>query len=127
MIHSFLLPNKGTTHYMIKSSNSNIDAATFEARAHFLFPKFVGMVPWSSWEEYSSARRSMHMLTRWGNRHICTCKDGLKKGMCKHAIGSCVLLGQCTLDSAVTSVPITDRRQKGRPKRALPGQALCRE
>ena len=94
----------------IRSSNRVVaNLFTFNSYVE-LASKFRMVKVWSSGTEWYAS---------------CYCRDYLQHQYCKHSIGSLYLLGKFQFERNVTSVPLGQKRSRGRPKQVAP--ALSRE
>ncbi|CAF2516970.1 unnamed protein product [Rotaria sp. Silwood2] len=50
----------------------------------------------------------------------CNCPDFLKNYICKHAVGMAIRLKYCKPPAAAKTVPIGEKRKRGRPAKAKP-------
>ena len=58
-------------------------------------------------------------------RSVCTCPQFFKRGVCKHIIGISIRLGLTQAPLEAKSVPLGQKRKRGRPSKAKP--ALVRQ
>jgi len=65
-------------------------------------------------QEYFSYHRVNFNVTDW-TKSSCTCPFFQKQFVCKHIYGIAVVRGQCTFSTAAKSVPLGQKRKRGRP------------
>ena len=120
-----LTHDSGVQQYFIKPANSKATAEEFEDAVDAY--KIAKTAPggYGSWDNYAKLRESVWILTTDGTTEVCTCPMFLKKGACKHSLGVKIILGQVEVPPHATSVPLGQKRKRGRPKKA--GAALMRD
>ena len=110
-------PNKERSEFLSASilnaiaSSHRVTANLFTFRSYVeLVSKFRMVKVWYSGAEWNAS---------------CYCRDYLQCQYCKHSLGSLYLLGKLQFDRNVTSVPLGQKRRRGRPKQV--GEALSHE
>lgn len=83
---------------------------------------FFSNFSWQSFDQYVISRNSMWVVklteSNWESAS-CTCQIFLKEYICKHILGIAIRLKYCDIavvPAAAKSVPIGEKRKKGRPK-----------
>ena len=71
----------------------------------------------NSFKEYKDMRTSCWLLEERDNDFFCDCPIGMKGKLCKHTIGMRYVTGKLEATSQVRSVPLGQKRKRGRPKR----------
>ena len=71
----------------------------------------------NSFKEYKDIRTSCWLLEERDNDFFCDCPIGMKGKLCKHTIGMRYVTGKLEATSQVRSVPLGQKRKRGRPKR----------
>ena len=75
--------------------------------------------------DYQTWLNEWHLVDNSNGFFSCTCYEGLKKYRCQHSVGLEILVQGLPVPAEVTSLPIGQRRTKGRPKKI--GPALSKE
>ena len=82
---------------------------------------------WSTFDEYTASRKAVWTLVNVteGNGFTCNCPVFMKKNICKHSLGLEIHLKIADAPALAKTVPLGQRRKRGRPKQAKP--ALLRQ
>ena len=78
-----------------------------------------------SFQEYLDVRTSCWILEERDGDYFCDCPVSMKGKLCHHTVGMSYLQGKLEATSEVRSVPLGQKRKRGRPKK-LPGNCLSR-
>lgn len=70
-----------------------------------------------SFDEYLSIRSSCWIVEERDGDFFCDCPIGMKGKLCKHTVGLLYREGHIEVTSEVRSVPLGQKRRKGRPKK----------
>ena len=100
----------------IVNSSSNKLPGSLKERAKERI-KQRGIPDFKSFDDYMQIRTSCWIVEeRDGNFH-CDCPKGMKGKQCWHEVGLLYKAGRLEVTSEVRSVPITQKRKRGRPKK----------
>ena len=71
----------------------------------------------NSYDEYMVERTSCWILEEVNGDFYCDCREGSKGKFCKHSIGMLYVTGGLVAEPDVRSVPLGNKRKRGRPKK----------
>lgn len=78
-----------------------------------------------SFKEFKDVRTSCWLLEERNGEYYCDCPVDMKGKLCQHSNGMAYLQGKLEVTSEVRSVPLGQKRKRGRPKK-LPSNCLTR-
>ena len=70
-----------------------------------------------TFEEYTKMRSSCWILEEVEGEFFCDCPIGMKGKLCKHTVGMMFKTEVLAVTSEVRSVPLGEKRKRGRPKK----------
>ena len=80
----------------------------------------------NSYDEYMVERTSCWILEEVNGDFYCDCREGSNGKFCKHSIGMLYVTGGLVAEPDVRSVPLGNKRKRGRPKKNPEGRGRGR-
>jgi hypothetical protein len=108
--------------YLARSSSNTVDTDVE------LYQK-ISNLNFINWEDYINAKSLLYFVSPsqiCPTLYFCTCPVGIKKKPCKHSVYVMQFIKK-TLMNPYSSTPLEGKRKRGRPSRALPGNALSKD
>ena len=100
----------------ILSSHSQKKGDKLKEKANEYISRFKKK-DFASFEQFKDLKTSVYELEEDDDFYICNCPIGLKKYLCKHAIGLAIKLKNFQIPETAMSVPLAEKRTRGRPKK----------
>jgi hypothetical protein len=102
--------------WAVASSSNTFTGLSLKARAKKRIEE-SGKPSVSSFEEYQAWRSSYWLVEERDHDYFCDCPISMKGKLCKHTNGLYYREGKMEVTSQVRSVPIGQKRKRGRPKK----------
>ena len=101
--------------WAVTSSSNSMTNLSLKARAKKRIEE-RGKPTAASFQEYSELRSSCWLIEERDGDYYCDCPISMKGKLCKHTNGLNYMNGKLEVTSQVRSVPIGQKRKRGRPK-----------
>ena len=101
--------------WAVTSSSNSLTELSLKDRAKLRI-KMRETLSMASFDEYKAMRNSCWLLEERDGDFFCDCPIGSKGKLCKHTVGMHYRQGFIEVTSQVRSVPLGQKRKRGRPK-----------
>ena len=122
-----IVQQEGTEIFFVPSASFS-GGSNFQQLAHEYFLCF-SQSNFGSWENYRRLTTAAWILGYSSNPNgremLCTCPVFVKKRLCKHSLGFQIMRGDVVAPTQAKTVPLGQKRKRGRPKKA--SSALVRD
>ena len=101
--------------WVVASSSNRMEGSLKEMAKERI--KMRGNPNFVSYSHYKKVRSSCWIVEEVGGNFYCDCPKGMKGKQCWHEVGLMYKKGKLEVTSEVRSVPINQKRKRGRPKK----------